>query len=172
VDGQAKRELISHIQNHVNYPTTKKALVEEGSNMAHVPEPTRQWAVEKPPDALRRFLDGDPREGRLIVLAGMGRNGGGALAAARHLTSWGAKVQAFVTQPANKFVPVSAHQLDIINRLQVSGCATGVRHVFGLTRVGNGRRSVPAAGERYGERSLRQNAAMQNFDAHPCAAGA
>lgn len=50
MDAQARRELVSHIQNHINYPTTKKALVEECSNMAHVPEPTRRWVVEKLPD--------------------------------------------------------------------------------------------------------------------------
>jgi hypothetical protein len=48
--------------------------------------------------------------------------------------------------------------------------ARGVRRVFGFTRVGNGRRSVPAAAERYGERSLRQNAAVQNFDSPPARA--
>lgn len=50
MEGQPRRELISHIQNHISYPTTKKALVEECSSMAHVPEPTRQWAVDKLPD--------------------------------------------------------------------------------------------------------------------------
>ena len=50
VDDQAKRELTSHIRDHISYPTTKKALVEACSNMAHVPKASRDWAADKLPD--------------------------------------------------------------------------------------------------------------------------
>lgn len=50
MDDKGKRELTSHIKEHTSYPTTKKALVESCSNMAHVPEPARRWAADKLPD--------------------------------------------------------------------------------------------------------------------------
>jgi NAD(P)H-hydrate epimerase len=76
-----------------------------GRNLAHV--------------ARLRFLNGDPRDKQVIVLAGTGGNGGGALVAARHLSNWGAHVDVYVTQPADQFAPVPAHQLDIPYRMQV-----------------------------------------------------
>ncbi len=66
-----------------------------------------------------RFLDGDPGEKRVIVLAGTGGNGGGALVCARRLHNWGAKVQVFTSRPDEEFTPVPAHQLDIIRRMNV-----------------------------------------------------
>jgi len=39
--------------------------------------------------ARERFLDGDPIGKRVVVLAGTGGNGGGALVAARRLHNWG-----------------------------------------------------------------------------------
>jgi NAD(P)H-hydrate epimerase len=66
-----------------------------------------------------RFLNGDPRDKQVIVLAGTGGNGGGALVAARHLNNWGAQVHVLVTQPDDRFAPVPAHQLDILCRMQV-----------------------------------------------------
>jgi NAD(P)H-hydrate epimerase len=66
-----------------------------------------------------RFLAGDPRAKYVIVLAGTGGNGGGALVCARRLHSWGAEVQVLITRPDAEFRPVSAHQLDILRRMQV-----------------------------------------------------
>ncbi|MEO0603194.1 MAG: NAD(P)H-hydrate epimerase, partial [Myxococcota bacterium] len=43
--------------------------------------------------ARQRFLDGDPTGRRVVVLAGPGGNGGGALVAARRLHGWGAHVE-------------------------------------------------------------------------------
>jgi NAD(P)H-hydrate epimerase len=76
-----------------------------GRNLAHL--------------ARSRFLDGDPRDRRVIVLAGTGGNGGGALVAARHLSNWGAQVEVWVTQLDDKFAPVPAHQLDILRRMKM-----------------------------------------------------
>ena len=42
--------------------------------------------------ARQRFLDGDPRGRRVLVLAGTGGNGGGGLVCARRLRNWGAEV--------------------------------------------------------------------------------
>jgi NAD(P)H-hydrate epimerase len=66
-----------------------------------------------------RFLGGDPRGKKVVVLAGTGGNGGGALVCARRLHNWGAQVTVHVTRPDEKFTPVPAHQLDILRRMNI-----------------------------------------------------
>ncbi len=74
-----------------------------GRNLAHL--------------ARERFLDGDPRGKRVVVLAGSGGNGGGALVAARRLHGYGAAVEAFLTRPDVTSVP--AAQLAILREIGV-----------------------------------------------------
>jgi len=76
-----------------------------GRNLAHL---SRQ-----------RFLGGDPRGKAVTVLAGRGGNGGGSLVAARRLCTWGADVVVVTAQPADAFEGVPAHQLDILQRMNV-----------------------------------------------------
>jgi NAD(P)H-hydrate epimerase len=71
-----------------------------------------------------RFLDGDPRAKRVIVLAGSGGNGGGALVAARRLHNWGATVNVGLAQPTSEMRGVPAHQLDVLQRMGVPVVAT------------------------------------------------
>ena len=66
-----------------------------------------------------RFLDGDPIGKKVVVLAGSGGNGGGALVSARHLHNYGAQVRVFVTGTDETFRPIPAHQLDILRRMKV-----------------------------------------------------
>ncbi len=66
-----------------------------------------------------RFLDGDPRGKKVVILAGSGGNGGGALVCARRLHNWGAQVQVFLTKSPQAFTGVPAHQLDILQRMRV-----------------------------------------------------
>jgi NAD(P)H-hydrate epimerase len=47
-----------------------------------------------------RFLGGDPLAMSVVVLAGTGGNGGGAMVCARRLRNWGATVQVFVSRVA------------------------------------------------------------------------
>ena len=75
--------------------------------------------------ARERFLNGNPSGQHVVVLAGSGGNGGGALVAARRLHNWGAKVQVFITQPSQDFTPVPFHQLDILERMKVSVSQAG-----------------------------------------------
>ena len=63
-----------------------------GRNLAHL--------------ARMRFLDGDPREMRVLVMAGSGGNGGGALAAARRLHNWGGNVTVALGQAPEAMTPV------------------------------------------------------------------
>ena len=74
-----------------------------GRNLAHL--------------ARARFLDGDPRGRSVVVLAGTGGNGGGALVCARRLHNYGARVRLLLTRPDAQFAPVPAHQLAILRRM-------------------------------------------------------
>jgi len=76
-----------------------------GRNLAHL--------------ARLRFLDGRPQGKKVVVLAGTGGNGGGALVCARRLHTWGALVRVFVTRPDADLAPVPAHQLAILRRMEV-----------------------------------------------------
>ncbi len=66
-----------------------------------------------------RFLEGDPRGKRVVVLAGTGGNGGGALVAARRLHNYGAEVRVYLARPDTDLAPAPAHQLDILRRMSV-----------------------------------------------------
>jgi NAD(P)H-hydrate epimerase len=66
-----------------------------------------------------RFLDGDTRGRRVVVLAGPGGNGGGALVAARRLHGWGADVTVVTSSPDDRFQSTPAEQLDRVDRLGI-----------------------------------------------------
>jgi NAD(P)H-hydrate epimerase len=66
-----------------------------------------------------RFLEGEPGGKRVVVLAGSGGNGGGALVCARRLHNYGVQVRVFVTRPDEDLAPVPAHQLNILRRMRV-----------------------------------------------------
>jgi len=85
-----------------------------GRNLAHL--------------ARARFFDGEPIGKKVVVLAGTGGNGGGALVCARRLHNYGAQVQVFLTKPQAEFTSVPAHQLDILRRMQVSIGTAGDLH--------------------------------------------
>ncbi|MFV9673260.1 MAG: NAD(P)H-hydrate epimerase, partial [Acidimicrobiia bacterium] len=96
-----------------------------GRNLAHL--------------ARERFLGGNPRGHRVVVLAGTGGNGGGALVAARRLHNYGAIVSVFVTKPDDEFTPVPGQQLDLLRRMGLTvGSADGVEAVGTLDVVLDG----------------------------------
>ena len=70
--------------------------------------------------ARERFLDGDPHNKHVVVLAGTGGNGGGALVCARWVHNAGANVQVFLTAAHENLTSVPAHQLDILLQMDVS----------------------------------------------------
>ena len=57
MDEMAMKEVSEHVRNHMSYPATKKAIVEECNNMAHVPESTRMMIAEKLPDRMYQSAD-------------------------------------------------------------------------------------------------------------------
>ena len=68
--------------------------------------------------SIKRFLN-DPRFKRVVVMAGVGGNGGGAMVAARRLHQWGIHVSVLTTKPDEKYLGVPGHQLAILRRLGV-----------------------------------------------------
>jgi NAD(P)H-hydrate epimerase len=76
-----------------------------GRNLAHL--------------ARERFFDGNPQGKQVIVLAGRGGNGGGAMVCARRLSNWGAFVSIYLTKEAQEYQGIPAQQLSILNRMQL-----------------------------------------------------
>ncbi len=72
-----------------------------------------------------RFLDSNPRGRRVVVLAGRGGNGGGALVCARRLKGWGALPTVLLSSPPERFSGVPAHQLRILQAMKVPIYAPG-----------------------------------------------
>lgn len=77
-----------------------------GRNLAHL--------------ARDRFFDGNPSGKTVVVMAGTGGNGGGALVCARRLHNYGANVAVYITTEDKAFTPIPKHQLDILRRMNVS----------------------------------------------------
>ena len=75
--------------------------------------------------ARERFLRGDPRGKRVVVMTGTGGNGGGALVCARRLAGWGADVHVVVSRPDEAFTQVPGHQLAILRQMGVPIAVAG-----------------------------------------------
>ncbi len=69
--------------------------------------------------AAERFLDGDPRGKRVLVLAGSGGNGGGGMVAARRLHGWCADVEIWTTREPHHLGGAAAHQMRSLRALDV-----------------------------------------------------
>jgi NAD(P)H-hydrate epimerase len=67
----------------------------------------------------RRFLNGVAAGRGVVVLAGTGGNGGGALVAARRLHAWGAAVRVVLASAPGELTPAASRQLDIARRFGV-----------------------------------------------------
>ena len=67
-----------------------------------------------------RFLGGDARGSRVLVLAGSGGNGGGGLVCARWLYNRGADVHVWLARPASGFEGVPLRQLEVLERIGVA----------------------------------------------------
>jgi NAD(P)H-hydrate epimerase len=61
--------------------------------------------------ARARFLDGDARGKRVLVLAGSGGNGGDGMVAARLLHAWGARPAVWLSHPVEALRGAAAHQM-------------------------------------------------------------
>jgi len=79
-----------------------------------------------------RFLDGAPVGKDVVVLAGSGGNGGGAMVCARRLHTWGAQVHMVLATGSDALAPATARQRDILERMGV-----GVERTNAVGRVQN-----------------------------------
>ena len=76
--------------------------------------------------ARARFFSGDVSGKHIVVLAGTGGNGGGALVCARRLQNYGASVSIYVTKSIRAFSPDAALQLNILGRMRVPITVSGI----------------------------------------------
>jgi NAD(P)H-hydrate epimerase len=70
--------------------------------------------------ARERFLLADPGGKQVLVLAGSGGNGGGVLAAARRLHSWGAAVEVVLSRASHHLEPAPARQYASLQAVGIS----------------------------------------------------
>jgi NAD(P)H-hydrate epimerase len=73
-------------------------------------------------ELVRLELGGDLRGRRVIVAVGPGNNGGGGLAAARHLADRGATVRVVLSRPVTRLAAAGRHQLATLLRMAVDCC--------------------------------------------------
>ena len=67
--------------------------------------------------ARTRFLGGDPVGMKVLIFAGSGGNGGGAMACARNLANWGTDIQIVLSKPVENLSDVIKIQADILTRM-------------------------------------------------------
>ncbi len=65
------------------------------------------------------FLGKNPANKLVLVLAGAGGNGGGAMVAARRLMNWGVKIKLLLAVPKSKLSKTARHQLTILENMKV-----------------------------------------------------
>ena len=73
-------------------------------------------------ELVRSELGGDLRGQRVVVAVGPGNNGGGGLAAARHLANRGASVRVILARPVNRLSDSGRHQLATLLQMSVDCC--------------------------------------------------
>jgi NAD(P)H-hydrate epimerase len=73
-------------------------------------------------ELVRAELGGNLRERRVIVAVGPGNNGGGGLAAARHLANRGASVRVVLARPVNRLTEAGRRQLATLLQMSVGCC--------------------------------------------------
>jgi NAD(P)H-hydrate epimerase len=73
-------------------------------------------------ELVRAELGGDLRGRRIVVAVGPGNNGGGGLAAARHLANWGASVRVILARPVNRLSEAGRHQMTTLLEMSVACC--------------------------------------------------
>lgn len=57
MDDKAKQEVIKHLKEHMTYPASKSAIVQECHNMEHLPADARSWVQSKLADRTYNSAD-------------------------------------------------------------------------------------------------------------------
>ena len=103
--------------------------------------------------AVRKFLRRLDPPGEVIVLAGPGGNGGGAMVAARHLFNWGFPVSVYLSHQHEKYGGVPGLQMKILKKMglhigeaneQISSLSAGliIDGIIGYSLVGAPRKGA------------------------------
>ncbi len=69
-----------------------------------------------------QFLQPKHAQQTVIILAGHGGNGGGALVAARHLSNFGINIIIVLNAATDRFHDVTGHQLSILKKMAIPFC--------------------------------------------------
>ncbi len=69
--------------------------------------------------AMEEFLAKAGASRGVLVLAGTGGNGGGAMVCARRLHNWGVSVSLVLSKPADQLTPIPAHQMTILRQMGI-----------------------------------------------------
>ena len=85
---------------------------------------------------LARVSKAYSRQGRTLVMAERGNNGGGGLAAARRLTAWGLQVEVVLAAPLKSFEGVPGLQLESLRRRRHAQAYGGLQQAVGRRRDG------------------------------------
>lgn len=94
------------------------AVEEFGIDILQMMEQTGSHLAE----IVRTELGGDLRGRRVIVAVGPGNNGGGGLAAARHLANRGAAVRVVLARPVSRLTDAARRQLTTLLEMAVDCC--------------------------------------------------
>ena len=73
-------------------------------------------------ELVRAEVGGDLRTRRVVIAVGPGNNGGGGLAAARHLANRGASVRVVLARPVSRLTEAGRHQLGTLLQMSVNCC--------------------------------------------------
>ena len=73
-------------------------------------------------DVVRLEVGGNLQGRRIVVAVGPGNNGGGGLAAARHLANRGATVRVVLARPALRMTEAAQHQLATLLAMEIDCC--------------------------------------------------
>ncbi len=57
MDDAAKKEIVTHLKEHMKYPANKSAIVAECHNMEHLPAEARAWVQSKLADRTYNSAD-------------------------------------------------------------------------------------------------------------------
>lgn len=75
----------------------------------------------------KRLLKG-AQDKKIVVLCGIGNNGGGGMVAARHLHNWGAEVSVLLVHEESRLKEVPAHQWKILKRMDTIATDSDLRN--------------------------------------------
>ena len=113
---RVKRDTVPHLTTDQMIEVDRAMIEDFGIELIQMMENAGRGLARL---AMSQFLAQSVTSKKVLVLAGRGGNGGGALVAARRLHNWGASVEVALTRPADSFDGIPKHQLAILKNLSI-----------------------------------------------------